>query len=856
MPNKDPASSLRQKAEEIARSNATQSLQDQEALLPTEMRRTFHELQVHQIELEMQNEELRRAQEELDAARARYFDLYDLAPVGYCTLSEKGLILEANLTAATRLGVTRHELVKQPISRFILKDDQDIYYRHREQLFKTGAPQACELRMVGKDGTIFWARLDATVVQDTHGEPVCRVVLSDITERKQYEEVQTFLAQTSSRPDREPFFNALARYLAQSLGMAFVCIDRLEGDGLTARTVAVWCDGHFEDNVTYALKDTPCGDVVGKTICCFPASVCQFFPRDQVLQELRAESYVGVTLWSHTGQPIGLIAVIGRGPLVNRRWAEATLKLVAVRAAGELECQQAEDALRASEHRFRSYFDLPLIGIAITSPEKGWLEVNDQLCDTLGYSREQLLGMTWTELTHPEDVAADLANFNRVLAGELDGYRLEKRFIRADGRVMISELVVRCVRKPEGEVEYFVALVHDITERKLLESKLQQAQKMEAVGQLAGGVAHDFNNILAATMMNLNLLEQDANLTVEMRESIKELARDAKRAASLTRQLLIFSRRHIVQQKVLDWNEILDHLLKMLRRLLGDHIDLVLRVGNTPLWIEADPGMMEQVVMNLCVNARDAMPKGGRLILSTQRVAVDAEHAKRISEARVGGYALLAVQDEGCGMDEETLKKIFEPFFTTKEVGKGTGLGLATVYGIVKQHHGWVEVESQVGKGTEFRVYLPIANKEAETPSAESGQAQMVGGSETILLVEDDPSVRRTTAAFLKQLGYTVWEAGNGVEASRLWKQHRDRICLLFTDMVMPEGMTGLDLAEQLRAQKPGLAVIITSGYSLELLGQGGQTTTGITYVPKPCDPDALARTLRECLRQEGDKNP
>ncbi len=313
------------------------------ATSPAETQRLLHELRVHQIELEMQNDELRSAQAEIEAGRVRYFDLYDLAPVGYVTVGEKGLVQEANLTAAAILGVSRDALVRQPMTRFILKEDQDLYYRHRKQLFETGEPQECELRLIKPDAAFLWAHLAATAAQAEDGAPLCRVVLSNISERKQREAVSTFLARTGGNSTDMPFFQALAKYLAQSLEMDFVCIDRLEGDDLNARTVAVYCDGHFEDNVTYALKDTPCGDVVGKTVCCFSASVCQFFPRDQVLQDLRAESYVGVTLFGLAGQPIGLIAVISRRPLANRSQAEAILQTVGLRAAAELERLDAEE---------------------------------------------------------------------------------------------------------------------------------------------------------------------------------------------------------------------------------------------------------------------------------------------------------------------------------------------------------------------------------------------------------------------------------------------------------------------------------------------------------------------------------
>jgi PAS domain S-box-containing protein len=303
---------------------------------------------VHEIELEMQNDELRRIQGDLEASRARYFDLYDLAPVGYFTINDKGLILEANLTAANLLGVARGTLVKQPLSRFIVRDDQDIYYRHRKLLLETGTPQVCEVMMLRADAAPFWVRMEASMRQDSESaETVYRAVMSDITESKQMEETQLFLLQSGY--SGEDFFVSLARYVAQSLSMDYVCIDRLLGDKLTAQTVAIYFDGKFEDNVEYALKDTPCGDAVGKTICCFPRDVRHLFPQDVILQEMAAESYVGCTLWSSKGQPIGLIAVISRKHLANPRLAESILKLVATRAAGELERRQTEMELKAHQ---------------------------------------------------------------------------------------------------------------------------------------------------------------------------------------------------------------------------------------------------------------------------------------------------------------------------------------------------------------------------------------------------------------------------------------------------------------------------------------------------------------------------
>jgi len=332
------------------------------------------------------------------------------------------------------------------------------------------------------------------------------------------------------------------------------------------------------------------------------------------------------------------------------------------------------------------------------------------------------------------------------------------------------------------------------------------------------------------------------------RADLEELVKEAKRGSALTRQLLLFSRRQAMQPAVLDLNSLLDNLLKMLRRLLGEHIEFSFRASPTAVWIEADPGMIEQVVMNLCVNARDAMPNGGRLALSTAAAEVDEQHAALQAGARVGSMVCLSVRDSGHGMDEATMQRIFEPFFTTKEVGKGTGLGLATVHGIVQQHQGWVEVESVVGQGTTFRVYLPCARPPQDVLARERAEVKLAGGKETLLVVEDERFLRQAVTSFLRQRGYQVIEAQNGEEALRQWQQHSQNIAMVLSDMVMPGGIDGLELARRLRALRPELKVIITSGYSVNLPYHGGQLAEGIVYLPKPCDPAELAKTIRTLL--------
>ena len=342
------ADALRRRAEAKARQTGLWPEQRLEVLSREESARLIHGLHVHQIELELQNEELRRAQLELEASRARYFDLYDLAPVGYLTVGEGAAILEANLPAARLLGVERGALVGRALSSFVVADDQDAYHLHRRRLADTGSLQACELRVTRGDGAIVWARLEAEPVRADGAAPRHRVVLTDVTERRTIEETHQFLIRSGVERPGEDFFESLARHLAATLAMDYVCIDRLRGDGLTAETVAVLSDGAIEPNEAYALKDTPCGDVVGKSVCCFPRDVSRLFPRDEALQQLKAESYAGTTLWGFDGKPIGLIAVISRRPMESPRRAETVLALVAPRAAGELERRRAEKAQAAS----------------------------------------------------------------------------------------------------------------------------------------------------------------------------------------------------------------------------------------------------------------------------------------------------------------------------------------------------------------------------------------------------------------------------------------------------------------------------------------------------------------------------
>jgi PAS domain S-box-containing protein len=387
----------------------------------------------------------------------------------------------------------------------------------------------------------------------------------------------------------------------------------------------------------------------------------------------------------------------------------------------------------------------------------------------------------------------------------------------------------------------------DITERQNLEAQLRQSQKMESVGLLAGGVAHDFNNILTVIQGHNSLLTS-LPLAEEALDSARQIGLAADRAANLTRQLLTFSRRQVLQPKNLDLNEVVSNMTKMLRRLLGEDITLQVNyASNLPL-VHADPGMMEQILMNLSINARDAMPKGGKLFVDTAATKIDESAARRMHGASPGDYVCLTVRDTGKGIPPEVMPHIFEPFFTTKDVGKGTGLGLATVYGIVQQHRGWVKVSSKVKEETVFQVYLPAIAESGVMREVVAPQQEIRGGSETVLVVEDETPLRQLVKSVLQRYGYRVLEADSGVDALPIWLQYKDQISLLLTDMVMPHGVSGRELAQRLRGDKPELKVIYSSGYSLAVVGADMVLREGLNFLQKPYNPRKLAQAVRDCL--------
>jgi nitrogen-specific signal transduction histidine kinase/CheY-like chemotaxis protein len=401
-----------------------------------------------------------------------------------------------------------------------------------------------------------------------------------------------------------------------------------------------------------------------------------------------------------------------------------------------------------------------------------------------------------------------------------------------------------------------------VTREVQLETQFRQSQKMEAIGTLAGGVAHDFNNILAVIHMQAGLLKSDGNLSAAQSELAGEIDVAVQRATALTRQLLMFSRKEVLQPRNLDLNHTVNEMTKMLTRTLGENIAVKLKLAAQPMLLHADAGMMDQVLMNLAVNARDAMPAGGQLVIETAGVKFDEFAATQTAQARPGSFVRLSVSDNGCGIPPENLPKIFEPFFTTKGVGKGTGLGLTTVFGIVQQHQGWVNVHSEAGHGTKFDVYLPRLSEPHDTKFIKKQPATALTGHETILLVEDEPALRSLVSRGLAQMGYQMLEAPTGIKALEVWKEHTAEIHLLLTDLMLPDGMTGKELGQSLLQENPRLKVIYMSGYSPDIVAKDFPLQEGFNFLTKPFQVQQLAQTIRNRLdepvgggqRRDGDR--
>jgi two-component system cell cycle sensor histidine kinase/response regulator CckA len=707
-----------------------------------------------------------------------------------------------------------------------------------------------ELWNRSKDGTEFPVALTTSQIRDPDGRVVGLVgVWNDITKRRRSEAVQVAV-----------YNIAEAASAADSLETLLQAVHRIVGELMPARNffVALHDRGaglltfpYFVDQVDTADAARPLMRGLteyvlrtGRPLLGTPDSVAALERGGEVeLVGAPSLDWLGVPL-KVGADTIGVLAVQSYTEGVRFGAEElGILEFVSAQVAMAIERTRSAQRLQASETKYRQLFEgNPEAMFVYDAGTLRFLAVNEAAVRRYGYSREEFLGMSLLDIRPEEegDRLRDVLAQYRGGTARATGLRHRSQ----DGRLIDVEVTFDDIDFAGRPAR--LALVEDVTERRRLEAQLRQAQKMEAVGQLAGGIAHDFNNLLTAIIGYATLLDRALPADTDVREDVHEIIGAARRAGNLTHQLLAFSRKQVLRPTVLDVNAVVRDMERILQRVIGEHISLHTKLDPELACVLADASQLEQVIMNLAVNSRDAMPAGGRITIETANVPLDTELALAHPEAEQGIHALLAVSDTGQGMTPDVKAHLFEPFFTTKEVGKGTGLGLATVYGIVRQSGGFIAVDSEPGRGTRFRLYFPSAEPEAPEV-AHASPEPAAAGSGTVLLVEDEPGVRHLARDVLSRYGYRVIEAADGAEALRLAEGHAEPIDLLLTDVVMP-GMSGAELAARFRALHPGVPVLYASGYADEAVVSHGVRHEGMPFLQKPFEPDDLVRRVREVL--------
>jgi two-component system, cell cycle sensor histidine kinase and response regulator CckA len=908
-----------------------------------EMEGLLHDLSVHHIELEIQNEELLAAQNELQELNSRYVKLYDLAPVGYVTTDERDIVIEANLAFAGLLGVERTSLIGKHFNAFVDPSDQGALYVHRQRLVDRQTTQTCDITVMREDGSWFNGRLQSVPLYDSNGQHIgCRSTITDITERKQAEEalrasewmLRRILAASpvgiglandrsmlwvndawarmfgfadpsecagqeagklyESEEDymragpmlygdlQSGIVNEIETRMKRTDGSSFdayIRMTALDPADLGAGQLAVISDiserkaseealRRSEERLDVALQAADLGlwdiDVrSGKTVINERAAAIAGYTLDEIQPT--------VSLWDSFCHPDDREQVLrarsahlgGESPALHEeyriqtksgewKWIQSLGRVVerdeegnAVRMAGTVRDITGRKNSELAQRRLATAVEQAEEAIVITDIVGTIHYVNPAFEKITGYSKKEALGENPRILKsgdHDQEFYSNL--WNTVKQGKV----WKGRFINRakDGRLYKEDATISPVRDRLGRIVNFVAVKRDVTQELALQEQLLQAQKMEAVGTLAGGIAHEFNNLLQVTLGYSDLLLSEKSDDDPEYGDLLKIVQAAGHGRELVRRLLAFSRKLEPRLVRLDLNNEIIRVEELLSRTIPRVISIKLDLSPDLTEINADPGQMEQVVMNLALNARDAMPEGGRLTIATRNVTLDRDFTRTRIGSEPGDYVLLTISDTGQGMDEETVTHIFEPFFTTKEIGRGTGLGLPVVYGIVAQHSGLIECHSKLGRGTSFSIYLPAAEREPE-PAAADSQTMPALGSETILLVDDEELVRDLGTRILTKSGYTVLPAANGVEALEVFKRESSRISLVILDLIMPE-MDGAACLKALLQIDPRLRVLVASGYSADASVRETLEMGAKGFVNKPFRVKRLLGAVRKAL--------
>jgi PAS domain S-box-containing protein len=574
--------------------------------------------------------------------------------------------------------------------------------------------------------------------------------------------------------------------------------------------------------------------------------------KDPRCQRLSAEERCAYAVPLQTRKRVlGILEVAAAQPDGIRSTTRKLVDQIATQAALALERSELYKQLRVSEERFRSIFEQVNFGVVLTSLEGTISAVNRAFTHLLGRTCKELQGKPFIEIVHPQDVAAMKEFVQALRMGKTGRTNLERRFLRSTGESVWCATNMSVIHDAAGRPVHFLGMFQDIDERKKaeeerdrLQQQLFQAQKMEALGTLAGGIAHDFNNLLSVMLGFASLARQRLNSDDPLQDSMGMIEESAQRAAELARQLLGFARPERQQVKPVCVNDILERIRRMVERTFDRNITVAVRHPRNPLWVSAEPSYLDQALLNMCINARDAMPEGGTLDLEAEALALEAGRPELPTACPPGWYVRISVQDTGAGIAPEALPRVFEPFFTTKEPGRGTGLGLAMVYGFVKNHDGFVKVESEPGQGARFTLFLPrIAAPSAQAGLGERGVLQT--GQGPVLVVDDEPLVRAFATEGLKGLGYRVLVAENGKQALEIYDQHRQEITCILLDLIMPE-LNGLETYRRIRAKDPLARVVFASGYSTGEILRDAPDARSAAFIGKPYTLEGLSIALRK----------
>jgi PAS domain S-box-containing protein len=791
------------------------------------------------------------ASDDVEVQRAYLEQLVECTPEAISILQQYQ-ILRINSEFTRMFGFRPEEALGRRIDSLIVPPDRGSETRWIGEMLAKGEKVMLETKRQHKDGTLVDVFISAAPVLIAGNRVASYVLYRNISEQKRAETLSSALyriaEKTSSAVDLQQFYAAIHNIVGELMYARNFYIALY--DTLTQLlSFPYFVD---EEDPTPAPKKLGRGLTeyvlrTGEPLLCTPEVFDSLLARGEVeLIGAPSLDWLGVPLKA-ANHTFGALVVQSYSDKV-RYWEKDKdiLTFVSQQVASAVEHKRHEEALRRSESRYRSLVQSAVYGIYRSSLEGKFLDVNPALIAMLGYnSSDEVLALDPKQsvFLDPEGQSRLMKEFAR--SGRLDD--LEVRWRRKDGNPITVRLSGRAVSTPEEPDQVLEIIAQDVTERRVLEDQFRQAQKMEAVGRLAGGVAHDFNNLLMVVSGYTEVLLERTERGNPLYPKIEAIQQAADRATTLTRQLLAFSRKQLLELKVVDVNTIVGDMERLLRPLIGEDIELITRLAPDLGRTRADAGQIEQVIMNLVVNSKDAMPDGGKITIQTANVSLDDDLRREHSYIQPGPYVMLSVGDNGHGMDKETQARIFEPFFTTKEKGKGTGLGLSTVYGIVKQSGGYVFVNSEVGRGTTFRIYLPRVEDAAEPLSKERAAQAALGGSETVLLVEDEESVRQLVRETLEAKGYKVLEADQGDAALRIASTHQGAIDMLITDVVMP-GMSGRELARQLSTSHPQTKVLYLSGYTEDAIVHQGVLDPGTAFLQKPFTLQALSRKVREVL--------